>query len=228
MFVCWSIAVIVVTVTNSQVKFSVSSKEIILTEEVKGSCLFGLINFLKIGFWMMGVIKFCNLVLKWNKYRSSRTRCCCCDVITSKLWHTNKPFKKNNNYILNSWVDLCVVQAGDCQIIGYEGEVETRFRIILHPTSFFISLSTHSDVIWFHKTISNYAIISIQTLECYIDYAIHFLNIWHENLVYKHRRCCFFFFFLFLTIYKMWERSENNPLKYLNVVDIFFLDQICN
>uniref|UniRef100_A0A9I9EKS8 Uncharacterized protein n=1 Tax=Cucumis melo TaxID=3656 RepID=A0A9I9EKS8_CUCME len=100
MFVCWSIAVIVVTVTNSQVKFSVSSKEIILTEE-----------------------------------------------------------------------------AGDCQIIGYEGEVETRFRIILHPTSFFISLSTHSDVIWFHKTISNYAIISIQTLECYIDYAIHFLNI---------------------------------------------------
>ncbi|XP_022928487.1 uncharacterized protein LOC111435280 isoform X3 [Cucurbita moschata] len=69
-------------------------------------------------------------------------------------------------------------EAGECTIMGYEGCVDTRFKVVLNPRMFFLDLSSKTSTsIWFYRTTSAGSIMAVPTCRSYAMYYIHFPQI---------------------------------------------------
>lgn len=67
------------------------------------------------------------------------------------------------------------MQRGQCVIVGYEGEAETKFNIYLRPMLFFLNLSHQSDRVWFFKTTdSRSTVICVPAFGLYAQYMIYY------------------------------------------------------
>ncbi|XP_023531942.1 uncharacterized protein LOC111794057 isoform X2 [Cucurbita pepo subsp. pepo] len=66
-------------------------------------------------------------------------------------------------------------EAGECTIMGYEGCVDTQFKVVLNPRMFFLDLSSKTSTsIWFYRTMSAGSIMAVPTCRAYAMYYIHF------------------------------------------------------
>ncbi|XP_022989711.1 uncharacterized protein LOC111486711 [Cucurbita maxima] len=66
-------------------------------------------------------------------------------------------------------------EAGECTIMGYEGCVDTQFKVVLNPRMFFLGLSSKTSTsIWFYRTMSAGSIMAVPTCRSYAMYYIHF------------------------------------------------------
>ena len=67
------------------------------------------------------------------------------------------------------------MQAGQCTSVGYEGCVDTQFKIVLHPRTFFFDLSFKTCTsIWFCRTSNSGSVMAVQSSRTHAIYYIHF------------------------------------------------------
>ncbi|XP_023532026.1 uncharacterized protein LOC111794114 [Cucurbita pepo subsp. pepo] len=66
-------------------------------------------------------------------------------------------------------------EAGQCTSVGYEGCVDTQFKIVLHPRTFFFDLSFKTCTsIWFCRTSNSGSVMAVQSSRTHAIYYIHF------------------------------------------------------
>lgn len=89
------------------------------------------------------------------------------------MWNSRTFYWWVKEYLLAN-----IVQTGECEILGDGRQVEIQLLITLHPTLFFINLSTQAQRFVFFKTTDSRCVINVP-VQPHAQYLIYFSQIWH-------------------------------------------------